>query len=471
MDKNENKSKLNTIQFICFGFNWIVGFGFIVALSKTVSLGVWSLLAFAISAFVAFATMSVFARATQNYPNVEGGSYGYTKLAFGKRMAFFQGWNQISHIFLLSATAPLFLAELLQLLDNTPEHQIYYQIGSVILFISVTLITVFSLRVSKKFIFIFGAIKYVIILIGTILVIYYCIANNDFANNMHPTESINLSMFAGKTMIFIYAFNGFNNLAYLSKDTVGITKFKKIMMIIYSLVFSFYLLTFVLFLGINDAQHIKGYEGLFYKAFAATGLIIFIIGSAFNRFSSQLSYTILYSRIIAPMAEDGYFPAIFKQKNRYGEYSKAIYLSLALTIISMIFFSVLPIILGLGDFFEKMLEAGTIVYLVNYLGAFIALCHLHFKKKMIKIPWWELILYFLGMATIIIVILFTFIPPIVNQPWTINNTLMLSSYCGAMMLGYLYWFGFNLYKKTKAKKAITINLVEEIKISATKNGS
>lgn len=463
MVKFKSENKLNTVQFICFGFNWIVGFGFITALTKTVNLGIWSLLCFFIAAFVSFATMLVFARATEKYPQVSGGTYGYTKLAFGKHATFFQGWNQISHIFLVSATAPLFLSELLTLLDSTPGNQIYYKLGSVILFILITIIAVFSLRVSKIFLLIFAFFKYLIIFGGTALIIYFCITENNFKENIRATENINLSTIAAKTMIFVFAFNGFNNIAALSKDTIGITKFKKIMIIIYSLVFSFYLLTCTLFLGINGAQAIKGYEGIFLKAFAATGLIIFIIGATFNRLSSQLGYTIWYSRIIAPMAEDGYLPKVFQKKNRFGEYSNAMYLALGATILSMILFVILPIILKLDNAFESMVTAGTIVYMVNYLGTFIAICHLHFKKKIIKVPWWELLLYFLAMVIIVVTLLFTLIPPIINEPWTIENSVMLGSYLGSMLLGYLVWFSYSWFKKKKAKLAepVTESLLAE----------
>ncbi|MBE4704376.1 APC family permease [Spiroplasma platyhelix] len=456
MIKFKSESKLNTIQFICFGFNWIVGFGFITALTKTVNLGVWSLLCFAIAAFVSFATMLVFARATEKYPQVSGGTYGYTKLAFGKFATFFQGWNQISHIFLLSATAPLFLSELLTLLDSTPANQTYYKVGSVILFILITLIAVFSLKVSKIFLLIFAIFKYLIIFGGTILIIYFCFKDNSFSENINATEKINLSTIAAKTMIFIFAFNGFNNIAALSKDTIGITKFKKIMVIIYSLVFSFYLLTCLLFLGINGAQNIKGYEGIFLKAFSVTGLIIFIIGATFNRLSSQLGYTIWYARIIAPMAEDGYLPEMFKKKNRFGEYSNAMYLALGATIVSMILFVIIPIIFNLENAFESMVTAGTIVYMVNYLGTFIAICYLHFKKKMLKIPWWELMLYFLAMGVIVVILLLTLIPPIIGDPWTITNSIMLFSYLGSMAFGYLVWFSYYLYKRIKHKNKIKL---------------
>lgn len=446
--KFKSENSLNTIQFICFGFNWIVGFGFIAVLTKTINLGIWSLLCFLLAAFISFVTMLAFARATEKYPQISGGTYGYTKLAFGKYATFFQGWNQISHIFLLSATAPLFLAELLQILDNTPENQIYYQIGSGILFILITLIAILSLKISKIFLFIFATIKYLIIISGTILIIYFCMKDNSFFDNLYPNEKIKLSTLTAKTMLFIFAFNGFNNIAALSKDTKGITKFKKIMFIIYSLIFIFYFLTCILFLGINKEENIQGYEGIFFKAFGSTGLIIFIIGAIFNRFSNQLSYTIWYSRIIAPMAEDGYLPPFLKKKNRFGEYSNALYLSLFLTIVSMILFVIIPILFNLKNAFENMIQAGTIVYIVNYLGTFIALVQLHFQKK-IKIPWWEIIIYILTIIIIILILLFTLIPVIINEPWTINNTISICSYFGSMFIGYLTWLSYFLYKKKK----------------------
>lgn len=84
------KNSLNTVQYAFFGFNWIVGFGFISALSVVSKLGPWVFLCFIIAAFVAFITMIVFARAAEEYAHIAGGTYGYTKLVFGRVLTFFK---------------------------------------------------------------------------------------------------------------------------------------------------------------------------------------------------------------------------------------------------------------------------------------------------------------------------------------------------------------------------------------------
>lgn len=59
------KNSLSTVQYAFFGFNWIVGFGFISALSVVSTIGPWVFLCFIIAAFIAFMTMIVFARASE----------------------------------------------------------------------------------------------------------------------------------------------------------------------------------------------------------------------------------------------------------------------------------------------------------------------------------------------------------------------------------------------------------------------
>ncbi len=59
------------------------------------------------------------------------------------------------------------------MIDGTSEHQIYYKAASVLFFILLILISIFSLKYSKIILFIFGIAKYIIILFETLFLVFF----------------------------------------------------------------------------------------------------------------------------------------------------------------------------------------------------------------------------------------------------------------------------------------------------------
>ncbi|UWV86069.1 hypothetical protein NW063_04540 [Mycoplasmopsis cynos] len=64
---NSKKNKFTEKQFIFYGLNFIVGFGFIATISSVISRGLWGILIFALTAFISMTVMLAFARASQSY--------------------------------------------------------------------------------------------------------------------------------------------------------------------------------------------------------------------------------------------------------------------------------------------------------------------------------------------------------------------------------------------------------------------
>ncbi|UWV83205.1 hypothetical protein [Mycoplasmopsis cynos] len=59
---NSKKNKFTEKQFIFYGLNFIVGFGFIHTISSVISRGLWGILIFALTAFISMTVMLAFAR-------------------------------------------------------------------------------------------------------------------------------------------------------------------------------------------------------------------------------------------------------------------------------------------------------------------------------------------------------------------------------------------------------------------------
>ncbi|WAM10876.1 hypothetical protein ONA00_06345 [Mycoplasmopsis cynos] len=59
---NSKKNKFTEKQFIFYGLNFIVGFGFIITISSVISRGLWGILIFALTAFISMTVMLAFAR-------------------------------------------------------------------------------------------------------------------------------------------------------------------------------------------------------------------------------------------------------------------------------------------------------------------------------------------------------------------------------------------------------------------------
>lgn len=453
--------KLSGLDFGMFMFNYVVGFGFIATIASVIDLGPWGLLVFLLTAFIATAVALSFSRLSQEFPNETGSSYSYAKKAFGKFGIFFQGWNQFAQIPLFASTSPLFIAEILASFD--PNNKTIYTIISVTFFVLLTLVSTFGLKTSKIIIFITGVMKWLTIFIGFILIIFLAIKDNHFSESFNTEiknadKSINASLIASTTVVFMYSFGGIEGAASMSGETKT-TKFKNILMYSFGAILIFYILFYIIFLGVNvSAIPSKQTEGgeligrIFKYVMGITGFIIFSIGMFFNRITSTLSTLLYYRRLITPLAEDGYLPAILNKKAKNDEYKIAIWFSSIVEMISMIIFTIIPEVTGEKNFFKSVLEIGTLAFFIQYFGTIVTGLVLHFQKRIKPIPIWEQIIYIISLILIVIILLFAFVPPVVNNPWEQKNTIAILPYLIVFIIGYIIWFLNWIYEKKKKEK-------------------
>lgn len=252
---------------------------------------------------------------------------------------------------------------------------------------------------------------------------------------------------------FMYAFGGIEDVSAMAPD-LKVKNFKKALLIAFSAILSFYFLVYIILNGLTQLNLINNFGDLYNLVFGTTGMIIFAIGLIFNGMSSKVSVSISQSRKIIPLANDGYLPKILSKQNKQNEYKYAILFGGIVTIISMIIFWLIPLLLHLENFFNAVIQLGTMAYLIQYALTIITAIYLAIKKKIQMIPWYEWIIYILALITIFTTLLIYVLPPIVNEPWTIQHTIIIVSHLTFIGLGYLLYGGVRLYEFKKTIKKL-----------------
>lgn len=316
------------------------------------------------------------------------------------------------------------------------------------------MISTFGINFSKRFLFSFASIKWVIIGLAFFIVIAFAFIDNNFVNNFATTKAVGAATIFGSVVSFLFAFGGMGDISALSKDTKT-KNFRKILMSVFYTIFIFYFIFYIFFLGIREDVNVdpntSAFAQVFILAFGSTGLILFAIGLFFNQSAGRISSTIATGRKLAPLAIDGYFPAFLGKKNKNDEYKNAIYFSVVLSIFSMIFLNIIPRIFNLEDSFESILQIGTLGFVFQYFFTTLTVVVLAKKKLIKKIPRWEISIYYAGLVIMFVVFLVVLVPPIVGEPWTLSNTIKTPTFIFVFVAGYLTWYFTSVDKKRALK--------------------
>ncbi|MGZ9756510.1 APC family permease [Mycoplasma sp. 4423] len=448
--------KIKGKNFLFYGINYIVGFGLLASIASVLKTGSYSILVFAITSFIAGGVMLAFARGTQMYSKEVGGSYVFVKKAFPKKrwLWYFNGWNQFLQAPLFSATTPLFFISIIRLFINNSsvyeKYSLLIQLLALLFFIVLTIISALNFGISKKVIVWTAYIKWIVIAIIFASVIALLIQNpgNSFIKN---TEKVTPFMIISSILSFIYAYGGVEGLSGLSTE-VEAKNFRKILLSVFGIILFIYLVFYLMFIFIDSSsvstKTISNYTAaIMNKVMGIAGLIIFTIGLLFRQVTSTVFSMIYYAKAVVPLAQDGFLPSQLSQVAKNGQHRKAIVFAASITIASMIIFTILPGLLGVPDQFETILNAGNLVFFVQYLLAIIAVLVLSKKlRNEVKFPLWEKIVYIITSILIIIVLLITFIPPIVGEAYDSSQLITILSYIVFMVIGFIVWGVYLLFK-------------------------
>lgn len=444
-----NNKNFNEKSFTYFTINYIVGFGFLTTIISLVKLNVFGIIVLLTTGFITFAVSLVYSRLTNCFKEDYGGTYSYSKRLNNKSFSFFLGWNQYIQGPILASTAPLFLADAASFLTSDEQIIWIIRLVSILFFILLVIVSTFGLKLNKKIILVSAIVKWIILALGMGISLYLSIVQNNFSVNISSNNKITAYTIFSTILAFMYAFGGFEDVSSMAKD-VKFNNFRKILMLSFAFIISFYFIFYVIMLGI-DNSNISNFSQIFSLVFMNTGIIIFVIGLVFNSVSSKISINISTARKIVALSDDGYIFSLLSKKNKNGEYKNAIWFNSIITILSLLLFWVIPTFLNLNNFFESVISIGSIAFLLQYIFTFIIALILHFKKHIDKIPVWEIIVYILASLIIFVTLLIYIFPFILNEQWTLNNTIVISSYFGFLEIGFIIYVFVTIKNKTKNK--------------------
>lgn len=424
----------NAKSFSLFTINYIVGFGFITTISSLIKINIFGIIAFLVSAFIAFCVALVFSKLANNFSEEYGGSYSYAKKLNNKNFSFFIGWNQYIQGPILNSTAPLFLSQIIEDFFSDQTTIWIIRAVSVLVFILLVLISTFGFKTNKWVILFSGIVKWIILTTGFFLSIYLSTIDNNFLS-VFKNNKPEVYLIFSSVLSFMYAFGGIEDVATMTKD-VSFKNFRKILLFSFAFIFSLYFAFYLVLLGIKP-KNSENFIKIFNVSLSITGGILFVIGSVFNVVSSKISINILAARKVAVLAEDGYLFKFLTKKNSNNEFKNAIWFNAITSIFSLIFFYLLPTLLRIGSFFENVIKIGSITFLLQYFFTFVTALFLERKKIISKIHIFEKFLYYIAMFLIAIVLLINIFPFFVNQKWETKNTIILSSYIFFVLIGYI----------------------------------
>ncbi|WP_027119362.1 APC family permease [[Mycoplasma] testudinis] len=401
------QNKLSSRQFTSFVINYVAGLGFITTISSVVNLGPYGLLVILITAFITLMVALTFSRLTNAFSKSYGGSYAYARKSYGRKLTFFVGWNQLIRTPILTATAPLFLADALAVVVTNSQAVLGIRIGSILFFILLVLISTQGLKLNKKVILFSGIIKWIILFLGLLMGLILAISQGHIAYhiNFNNTTQVSVLTIFSNVITFMFAFGGIDDTATMVAD-VKTNNFRKILMFAFSFILVLYFFGYIVIMGLNIGPKIHNFSEVYQILTGLTGVIIFVIGLIFNGISSTIGRSIVVARKILPLAEDGYLPKLFTKTNKSGELRNGIWFSTLLTIIALLIFWLIPFLLHLEDFFGVVIQIGVICFFWQYTFTMLSAIILERKKLISKIPWVEKVGYFLAILLMLAALLF-----------------------------------------------------------------
>ncbi|WP_426460972.1 amino acid permease [Mycoplasma hafezii] len=474
-------------SFTFFTINYVIGVGFLTTIGTLVQFSLWGYLIILLSAFVIFAVSLVFSRLADNFKENYGGSYAFVRhldndnktdrqRKIFNNFSFFVGWNQFVQNPILSSVSPLFLASAIIGLfpQDTPNYLTYVwitRILSLLFFIFLIFLSTIGLKTNKKIILVTSTVKWFALLMGIGILVYSVITDNRFDENFtefarNGSKNVNAQLILSNALLFVYAFAGTEDVSAMVKD-VEVKSFRRILIISFAAVLTFYMVAFTLLLGFDAIKTKQGMIGI-YSVFLIFGSILFIIGYLANDVTSKITASVSTARKLVPICEDGNLFYQLTKKNKKGEFQNAIWFTTVITLITLVVFWVMNIFLGStaeGEqdrFFETAILGSAVALVIEDFCTFITAFLLERKKVIKPIPIWEKIIYVLAMILILVLMISYFFPQIYGVAPNSNTVVVISIYFAFIVFGIILnviskkispkWYNLKQKKNKKLEK-------------------
>ena len=513
--KSPRKKKWSFGMFIFWGFNFIVGYAFIVGLNSSFShVGTLFPVIILFSGFIAFVTGLSFSRLSNSF-HTNGGIYLYCKKVFGRKTGVLAGFFQyIQEPFVALSS---FFGMLWAFQGIIIKHHATYTfekkwfIGflAILIVVGAYLVTSYGFFSTSISLYFLWFLKWAVI-IFSIFLCFYSIKNGHFGTNI-VSKGMNLKHIGANTktciestITFFFAFGGFEGIAIISNDIENPKKnMGRALIVIMVLAFLFYIFYFYMILGTTGAGNIPGkssatlapnynkhnpsyldFNALNYiigntlfkgsnggvLGFGISGVMTFVIiivtlSELANKATSRIQNGWVNSRMIAELARDGFFPLALAKRDRYFQLTNALSFDLLITTVLIIIFY--PIYLSTKFNISDALSLYTICAFIQYLfGIAAILKHWNVNKK-VKLSMIEVMMYVIVFVIILFLLvafmLYGFIDGITGiyhaasgHSHDINSLNTLITTLTIIISGIVFYVVYSHSKKkgwpTKAKK-------------------
>lgn len=492
-------------QMILFGFNFMVGYAFLVGMgSSFANTGNLFLVMLLVCAFIAFAVGLCFARLSAFYTNY-GGSYTYAKHAFKRPAAFAVGWLQYAKcpMIMVSAVSGVVWAFSGTSVFNSYEVLIF--IITIFVFIALYAVVTFGFASTMWTAYILWFFKWVILLAVIVIALTRI---THFAGNFNepytpPYDAIGFTGFVFAIVTFFFAFGGFEGIAVLTEDLHDSqTNMRRTILWLILSATVFYIVYHLLLLcsigktGVYgmlphyietaSGQRVINKEAdpniaspnplnnLFFTVFGfglgSALLIPAIFSQVCNKLTAPVQYPWVNSRMIACLARDGHLPYQFAERNKHHQFQKAIILDavLAMTII-VIYVIMVAVNPNYKNKLDATLDLYALVAFTQYLGTFAAYFSLYRKDERVKKVTKPYDLALFGVVSLVLIFLLgSYVyGGISSDIHSIQHgegpafILQIACFFSVIILGFgIYGIGKLLRWEAKAQYAVLHNIIE-----------
>ncbi|MBC6367963.1 APC family permease [Algoriphagus sp. AK58] len=378
--KNSSSRQLGLITVISLVAGGMIGSGIFALPAALARFGGISLIGWMVAALGALTLAQIMGKLSKAIPE-NGGSYIYTKRAFGDFPSFLVAWGYWMTLWTTNAAIGLTFAGYLSVFFPVIEHPWLSVLVALGVLWSLSLLNTYSVRASGNLQVVTTLLKIIPVLVVAIGGIFFFNPDHFFPFNLSGESS--LQAISGATVLCFFAFLGIET-ATIPADNIknpekNISKGTMIGVILVILLYIFS--TISLFGAISPgelAHSIAPLSDTATRIFGGKARYWVAAGACISTFGALNVWILVQGQISRSLALDGYLPKSISQLNRKGSPGMGIAVSSSVASILLLANSSK----GFADLYEFMVELTTLTSLLFYLSAASAFAYFAFTRQL-----------------------------------------------------------------------------------------
>ncbi|WP_296699950.1 amino acid permease [Algoriphagus sp.] len=381
MDKTSSPRQLGLITVISLVAGGMIGSGIFTLPSALAQFGGISILGWIVAAVGAMILAHIMGRLSKVIPE-SGGSYAYTKRAFGDFPAFFVAWGFWLSLWSTNvAIALTFTGYLSVFFPEISQSNYLSPLISLFVIWILTIINSRSIRTGGNLQVLTTALKVIPVLVVAIGGIFFFNPEHFSPFNLSGTSSAQAVL--GASVLCFYAFLGIEAATIPADNIKNPEKnISKGTLIGVGLVVFLYMFSSISLFGVlppgEVAVSLAPLSDAATKIFGGNANYFVAIGACISTFGALNGWILIQGQIAQSMAKDGLLPKILAYKNKNNSPSTGI-------IVSSVFVTILLILnmtKGFASLYSFMVLLSTITSLFFYLSAALVYTYFSFHERL-----------------------------------------------------------------------------------------